>query len=57
MKIAREDLRPGTSRDPLQSVEEGIAAGNATTYGRPRGVDRDVSKALKARGPSARHVW
>src|SRR5437773_11737407 len=50
MKIAREEIfGPVLSVIPFKSVEEGIAQGNATTYGLAAAVwTRDVSKALKA---------
>src|SRR5712692_7595311 len=60
MKIAREEIfGPVLSVIPFKSVEEGIAAGNATTYGLAAAVwTRDVSKALKAaRAIRAGTVW
>jgi len=60
MKIAREEIfGPVLSVIPFKSVEEGIAQGNATTYGLAAAVwTRDVSKALKAaRAIRAGTVW
>ena len=60
MKIAREEIfGPVLSVIPFKSVEEGIAAGNETTYGLAAAVwTRDVAKALKAaRAIRAGTVW
>ena len=60
MKIAREEIfGPVLSVIPFKSVEEGIAQGNATSYGLAAAVwTRDVSKALKAaRAIRAGTVW
>ena len=60
MKIAREEIfGPVLSVIPFRSVEEGIAQGNATSYGLAAAVwTRDVSKALKAaRAIRAGTVW
>src|SRR2546422_3562557 len=60
MKIAREEIfGPVLSVIPFKSVEDGIAQGNATTYGLAAAVwTRDVSKALKAaRAIRAGTVW
>src|SRR5207247_1472465 len=56
MKIAREEIfGPVLSVIPVKSIDDGIAEGNATTYGLAAAVwTRDVAKALKAaRGSSA----
>src|SRR6266436_4014905 len=60
MKIAREEIfGPVLSVIPFRSVEDGIAQGNATTYGLAAAVwTRDVAKALKAaRAIRAGTVW
>ena len=60
MKIAREEIfGPVLSVIPFKSIEEGIAQGNATSYGLAAAVwTRDVSKALKAaRAIRAGTVW
>jgi acyl-CoA reductase-like NAD-dependent aldehyde dehydrogenase len=60
MRIAREEIfGPVLSVIPFRSVEDGIAAGNATTYGLAAAVwTRDVSKALRAaRAIRAGTVW
>jgi acyl-CoA reductase-like NAD-dependent aldehyde dehydrogenase len=60
MKIAREEIfGPVLSVIPFKSVEDGIAEGNATTYGLAAAVwTRDVSKALRAaRAIRAGTVW
>jgi aldehyde dehydrogenase (NAD+) len=60
MKIAREEIfGPVLSVIPFKSVEEGIAQGNATSYGLAAAVwTRDISKALKAaRAIRAGTVW
>ncbi len=60
MKIAREEIfGPVLSVIPFKSVEEGIAEGNATTYGLAAAVwTRDVGKALRAaRAIRAGTVW
>src|SRR5215813_95077 len=60
MTIAREEIfGPVLSVIPFKSVEDGIAQGNATTYGLAAAVwTRDVSKALKAaRAIRAGTVW
>jgi acyl-CoA reductase-like NAD-dependent aldehyde dehydrogenase len=60
MKIAREEIfGPVLSVIPFKSVEDGIAEGNATTYGLAAAVwTRDVGKALKAaRAIRAGTVW
>src|SRR5712692_948232 len=60
MKIAREEIfGPVLSVIPFKSVEDGIAEGNATTYGLAAAVwTRDVAKALKAaRAIRAGTVW
>jgi acyl-CoA reductase-like NAD-dependent aldehyde dehydrogenase len=60
MRIAREEIfGPVLSVIPFKSVEEGIAQGNATSYGLAAAVwTRDVSKALKAaRAIRAGTVW
>jgi acyl-CoA reductase-like NAD-dependent aldehyde dehydrogenase len=60
MKIAREEIfGPVLSVIPFKSVEEGIAEGNATTYGLAAAVwTRDIAKALKAaRAIRAGTVW
>jgi len=60
MKIAREEIfGPVLSVIPFKSVEDGIAQGNATSYGLAAAVwTRDVSKALKAaRAIRAGTVW
>src|SRR5881409_3708970 len=60
MKIAREEIfGPVLSVIPFKSIEDGIAEGNATTYGLAAAVwTRDVTKALKAaRAIRAGTVW
>jgi acyl-CoA reductase-like NAD-dependent aldehyde dehydrogenase len=60
MKIAREEIfGPVLSVIPFESVEEGLAEGNNTTYGLAAAVwTRDVAKALKAaRAIRAGTVW
>ncbi len=60
MKIAREEIfGPVLSVIPFQSMEDGIAQGNQTSYGLAAAVwTRDVSKALKAaRALRAGTVW
>jgi acyl-CoA reductase-like NAD-dependent aldehyde dehydrogenase len=60
MKIAREEIfGPVLAVIPFKSVEDGIAEGNATTYGLAAAVwTRDVAKALKAaRAIRAGTVW
>src|SRR6266403_1819028 len=60
MKIAREEIfGPVLSVIPFKSIDDGIAGGNATTYGLAAAVwTRDVSKALKAaRAIRAGTVW
>jgi len=60
MTIAREEIfGPVLSVIPFKSVEDGIAEGNATTYGLAAAVwTRDVAKALKAaRAIRAGTVW
>jgi len=60
MKIACEEIfGPVLSVIPFRSVEDGIAQGNATSYGLAAAVwTRDVSKALKAaRAIRAGTVW
>src|SRR5437867_4797423 len=60
MKIAREEIfGPVLSVIPFKSIEDGIAEGNATTYGLAAAVwTRDVAKALKAaRAIRAGTVW
>jgi acyl-CoA reductase-like NAD-dependent aldehyde dehydrogenase len=60
MRIAREEIfGPVLSVIPFKSVEDGIAEGNATTYGLAAAVwTRDVSKALRAaRAIRAGTVW
>jgi aldehyde dehydrogenase (NAD+) len=60
MKIAREEIfGPVLSVIPFKSVDDGIAEGNATTYGLAAAVwTRDVTKALKAaRAIRAGTVW
>jgi aldehyde dehydrogenase (NAD+) len=60
MKIAREEIfGPVLSVIPFKSVEDGIAEGNATSYGLAAAVwTRDVAKALKAaRAIRAGTVW
>ena len=60
MKIAREEIfGPVLSVIPFKSIDDGIAGGNATTYGLAAAVwTRDVAKALKAaRAIRAGTVW
>src|SRR2546427_724544 len=60
MKIAREEIfGPVLSVIPFKSIDDGIAEGNATTYGLAAAVwTRDVAKALKAaRAIRAGTVW
>ena len=60
MKIAREEIfGPVLSVIPFKSIDDGIAEGNATTYGLAAAVwTRDVAKALKvARTIRAGTVW
>src|SRR5207302_33167 len=60
MKIAREEIfGPVLSVIPFKSIDEGLAEGNATTYGLAAAVwTRDVAKALKAaRAIRAGTVW
>jgi aldehyde dehydrogenase (NAD+) len=60
MKIAREEIfGPVLSVMPFTSLEDGLTAGNDTTYGLAAAVwTRDVSKALKAaRALRAGTVW
>jgi len=60
MKIAREEIfGPVLSVIPFKSIADGIAEGNATTYGLAAAVwTRDVAKALKAaRAIRAGTVW
>jgi aldehyde dehydrogenase (NAD+) len=60
MKIAREEIfGPVLSVIPFKSVEDGLAEGNATTYGLAAAVwTRDVAKALKAaKAIRAGTVW
>ncbi|MBI2555448.1 MAG: aldehyde dehydrogenase family protein, partial [Candidatus Rokubacteria bacterium] len=60
MKIAREEIfGPVLSVISFKSIEEGIAEGNATTYGLAAAVwTRDVAKALRAaRAIRAGTVW
>jgi acyl-CoA reductase-like NAD-dependent aldehyde dehydrogenase len=60
MTIAREEIfGPVLSVIPFKSVEEGIAQGNATTYGLAAAVwTRDVGKALRAaKAIRAGTVW
>ncbi len=60
MKIAREEIfGPVLAVIPFKSIEEGIAEGNATTYGLAAAVwTRDVAKALRAaRAIRAGTVW
>jgi len=60
MTIAREEIfGPVLSVIPFRSVDDGLAQGNATTYGLAAAVwTRDVAKALKAaRAIRAGTVW
>ncbi|MFQ5899394.1 MAG: aldehyde dehydrogenase family protein [Candidatus Methylomirabilia bacterium] len=60
MRIAREEIfGPVLSVIPFKAIEEGIAAGNETTYGLAAAVwTRDVAKALRAaRALRAGTVW
>ncbi len=60
MKIAREEIfGPVLAVIPFRSVEDGIAEGNASTYGLAAAVwTRDVAKALRAaRAIRAGTVW
>jgi acyl-CoA reductase-like NAD-dependent aldehyde dehydrogenase len=60
MKIAQEEIfGPVLSVIPFKEIEEGIAEGNATTYGLAAAVwTRDVAKALRAaRALRAGTVW
>src|SRR5437870_12012694 len=60
MTIAREEIfGPVLSVIPFRSVDDGLAEGNATTYGlAAAGWTRDVAKALKAaRAIRAGTVW
>jgi aldehyde dehydrogenase (NAD+) len=60
MTIAREEIfGPVLSVIPFKSVEEGIAQGNATSYGLAAAVwTRDVGKALRAaKAIRAGTVW
>jgi aldehyde dehydrogenase (NAD+) len=60
MKIAREEIfGPVLSVIPFKSVEDGLAEGNATTYGLAAAVwTRDVAKALRAaKAIRAGTVW
>jgi acyl-CoA reductase-like NAD-dependent aldehyde dehydrogenase len=60
MRIAREEIfGPVLSVIPFRSIEDGIAEGNASTYGLAAAVwTRDVAKALRAaRAIRAGTVW
>ena len=60
MTIAREEIfGPVLSVIPFRSIDDGLAQGNATTYGLAAAVwTRDVAKALKAaRAIRAGTVW
>jgi acyl-CoA reductase-like NAD-dependent aldehyde dehydrogenase len=60
MKIARDEIfGPVLSVIPFKSVDDGLAQGNATSYGLAAAVwTRDVAKALKAaRAIRAGTVW